>query len=399
MSDESFPPKTPDDPTEPQLIGDEPARVVSSPTVETEPEIPIEGNFAIRALGHFRRWKKSLQNELQLISKMDSARRKQYLLRKVQSIDLQNLLARLTKTLQKGNTTFYINLAAVTLSLFFLADLTGLLAERLIPDPISRGAPRGSYSGGALRNKTVQSYNSIPTRNLFNSQGLIPGEESAGAGQGGDPGGAPIKSSLPFNLIGIMILTDEAKSIATIEDKAASAIYPMQAEDEIPNKIKVIKVEPRRVTFINRSTNRREYLELPEDPQAKNPILNASKPMASGAPIGGGVEKVAGTQYNVSRSEIDKALGDLNNILTQARAVPNFENGIASGYKLFQIVPGSIYDKLGLQNGDVISGLNNTPINDPGKAFEMINELKTANHLELQVKKDGKQQNYIYDIR
>jgi general secretion pathway protein C len=72
---------------------------------------------------------------------------------------------------------------------------------------------------------------------------------------------------------------------------------------------------------------------------------------------------------------------------------------VANGYKLFQIVPGSIYDKLGLQNGDIIQGLNGSPINDPGKAFEMLSELKTSSHLELQVKKDGKVQNKIYDIR
>jgi general secretion pathway protein C len=96
---------------------------------------------------------------------------------------------------------------------------------------------------------------------------------------------------------------------------------------------------------------------------------------------------------------VDKALSDINNILTQARAVPNFENGVASGYKLFQIVPGSIYDKLGLQNGDVITGLNGEPINDPGKAFEMMSQLKTSNHLELQVRKEGKPAStYTYDI-
>ncbi|MBI2711865.1 MAG: PDZ domain-containing protein [Bdellovibrio sp.] len=74
------------------------------------------------------------------------------------------------------------------------------------------------------------------------------------------------------------------------------------------------------------------------------------------------------------------------------------ENGVPAGYKLFQIVPGSIYEKLGLVNGDVIAGVNGSPITDPGKAFEMISELKTSSHLELQVKRDGKPQTYTYDI-
>jgi general secretion pathway protein C len=79
--------------------------------------------------------------------------------------------------------------------------------------------------------------------------------------------------------------------------------------------------------------------------------------------------------------------------------VPNFENGQLAGYKLFQIVPGSIYDKLGLQNGDVIAGLNGQAINDPGKAFEMLSELKTSSHLELQIKRDGRVSNFAYNIQ
>jgi general secretion pathway protein C len=169
----------------------------------------------------------------------------------------------------------------------------------------------------------------------------------------------------------------------------------MRIDDEIPNKIRVLKIESKKVVFVNKALNRREYVELPDDARMQNPAFIPKSSVSAGP----GVEKVASTQYNVSRSEVDKALADINNILTQARAVPNFGNGVAAGYKLFQIVPGSIYDKLGLQNGDVISGLNGSPINDPAKAFEMLSELKTSNHLELQVKKDGKQQTYTYDIR
>ena len=197
-------------------------------------------------------------------------------------------------------------------------------------------------------------------------------------------------------MIGTLILRDELRSLATIEDKSASLVYPVRSEDEIPGKARIIKIDPTRVTFVNLSSGRREFVELPEDLNANPRItLGTTKKVTAG----GGIEKVAPNQFNVARTEVDKAMADLNNILTQARAVPNFENGAPSGYSLFQIVPGSIYDKLGLQNGDVIMGLNGQPINDPGKAFEMLSELKTANHMELQVKRSGKVSTHAYEIR
>ncbi len=314
----------------------------------------------------------------------------------IQNFDPQAAVDWATKALQKRGTALYGTLATITLSTYFIADLTALVVGEYIPaPPVAR---LGAMGGPSSRQKSINDYGGIVARNLFNSKGIIPGEESKGDGTDSsspaDLGGPPTRSILPLNLIGTLVLEDELRSIATIEDKAASAVYPVRVEDEIPDKLKVLKVEATRVTFLNKSSGRREFLELPDE-NPGNPRLSVGRPMGSGAP---GIEKLAATQYNVSRSEVDKALADFNNILTQARAVPNFENGAPSGYKLFQIVPGSIYDKLGLQNGDVVSGLNGNPINDPAKAFEMLSELKTSNHMELQVKKDGKTLTYTYDI-
>ena len=116
----------------------------------------------------------------------------------------------------------------------------------------------------------------------------------------------------------------------------------MSVDDELPGKIKITKVEPTRVIFINKTNGRKEFLELPNEPTG----LTLNPKLTPGGPT---IEKTGKNQFNVSRVEVDNALADFNAILTQARAVPNFENGAAAGYKLFQIVPGSIYEKLGLQ--------------------------------------------------
>lgn len=294
---------------------------------------------------------------------------------------------------QRQDADNYLKAATIALCAFFLADLAALLAGRYIPEPpVARLSRSASYH----RAKILDDYNIVFTRNLFSSAGVIPGEEST-QGAPTDQGGPPVKTSLPFNLIGTVILRDELRSLATIEDKSAGIVYPVRQEDEIPSKIKVLKIEVRKVIFINVATGRREYVDLPDDGM---PPITATR-VSIGRPGGGGpgIEKISPTQFNVQRTEVDKALQDFNKVLTEARAVPNFENGAPAGYKLFQIVPGSIYDKLGLQNGDIITGLNGSLINDPGKAFEMLSELKTSNHLELQIKKNGKVQSYTYDIR
>ena len=291
--------------------------------------------------------------------------------------------------LQRGGTAFYGKLLTVVLSVYFFADVTALLVENYIPEP---PVSRGSSLSGENRRKFLDDYAAIWGRNLVNSQGLIPGEDQPNQVQ--DNGGQPVRTSLPFNLIGTLILVDEVRSIATIEDRSVQQVFPVRVEDEIPQKAKIIKVEARKVTFINTASGRREFIDMPEDPITNNARVQVGKPS-----VGATIEK-QGNNYTVAKSEVDKALTDFNQVLTQARAVPNFENGLPAGYKLFQIVPGSIYDKLGLKNGDVISSLNGESINDPAKAFEMLGQLKGgASHMELGVKRDGRVENKVYDIK
>jgi general secretion pathway protein C len=311
------------------------------------------------------------------------------ILKAFQNFDPQATAEWISKAIQNRGIAFYGTLTTILLCTYFLADIFALLLNQFIPEPPSR--PLAYSSSSTRMSRFTDDYREVISRNLFSSKGLIPGDEE---GSGAQAGGPAARTTLPLALVGTIIMPDESLSLATLEDKSASQVYPVRVDDEIPGKLSILKIEPRKVTFYNKLSSRKEYIDIPED---QNTISRVSTPRG-GANSGPSIEKLSSTQFSVSRLEVDKAMSDFNNILTQARAVPNFENGVAAGYKLFQIVPGSIYDKLGLQNGDVITGLNGTPINDPGKAFEMLNELKTANHLELQVKKDSKQMTYTYDI-
>ena len=184
---------------------------------------------------------------------------------------------------------------------------------------------------------------------------------------------------------------------ATIEDKNENTVYPVRIDDEIPGKVKILSIEPTRVIFVNTASGRREFVDLPD--------LNVGTSISIGAPTGAskgrgaGIEQLSPGQYNVSRTEIDKALSDMNKILTEARAIPHIENGVPSGFKLIQIVPGSIYDKLGLKDNDVLCGVDGDSINDPGQAFALLASLKTRSALELCVKRGGKMNNFSYLIR
>src|SRR5690242_624154 len=66
----------------------------------------------------------------------------------IEKLDPQTLLDWTTRTVQKRGATFYGILATVTLSTYFLANLTAILLVEFIPEPpVQRGAKTGFGSG------------------------------------------------------------------------------------------------------------------------------------------------------------------------------------------------------------------------------------------------------------
>ena len=111
-----------------------------------------------------------------------------------------------------------------------------------------------------------------------------------------------------------------------------------------------------------------------------------------------GVRAVGGNRYEIDRKVIDQTLGDLNQIATQARIVPSFKNGVANGFKLFSIQPGSLYSAIGIENGDVLQRVNGYEINSPEKALELYQKLRESSHVTIELERNGQPIRKEYNI-
>ena len=100
----------------------------------------------------------------------------------------------------------------------------------------------------------------------------------------------------------------------------------------------------------------------------------------------------------LAKSTVNSALTDLSQLATQARIVPSFKNGVANGFKLFSIVPDSLYAKIGVQNGDVIRRINGYEMNSPDKALEIYQKLRDANRIEIEIERRGETIRKSYSI-
>ncbi|MCP4348036.1 MAG: PDZ domain-containing protein [Desulfobacterales bacterium] len=100
----------------------------------------------------------------------------------------------------------------------------------------------------------------------------------------------------------------------------------------------------------------------------------------------------------LDRSEIEKAVSDVTKLMKEVRIRPHFKNGKPDGLSVSRIRPNSIFSKLGLRSGDVISGVDGDPIESVDDALKFYKSLKNSSSVSLEIKRRGKPKNIEYNI-
>jgi general secretion pathway protein C len=280
---------------------------------------------------------------------------------------------------------------------YSIADLSILgIRDWMLPQkaPTARPAKQAQIS---TPNKA--SYQTIISRNIFNPDGTIPEPltakgtpEKAGVEQ------APVPSQLPLNLIGTMVLTNPAKSIADIEVKSKNQDIAVMPNHDIDGIATLIRVERNKAIIRNVNNGRLEFIEIKS--QNKLAFNNQGVPAAVTAAKGTGeVKQLAPNKFKLSRATIMKHTSDLSSLLMQASTIPRRKaNGDIECYILTSFQPNSIFADLGVQQGDCIKSVNGEPIDSPAKAMELYNALKSTNTIKLTVESDGRDVDKEYSI-
>lgn len=244
-------------------------------------------------------------------------------------------------------------------------------------------------------------YNSIFSRNMFSADGTIPDPliaEGAKDNKGEQRDLPPVPSQLPLNLVGTIVHSNAQKSIANIELRGKNQVLAYSPNREIDKLATLLKVERSKIIIRNLNNNRLEYLEM----KLNNKIsFSGSKPTMFDASktAGNEVKAIGNNKFEIKRADILKYTSNMGEVLQQAAMAPKRgANGEIEGFKFLSIQPGSIYTQLGFQNGDVIKGVNGESIDSPAKAMEMYNTLKNSNNVKIKVERDGRDNDFDYNV-
>jgi general secretion pathway protein C len=100
----------------------------------------------------------------------------------------------------------------------------------------------------------------------------------------------------------------------------------------------------------------------------------------------------------LNKGEVTEKLRDLKTIMTQAVVRPYFEDGEQKGFIVSDIKPDSLYQKLGLHNGDIIIDVNGKPMQTTDDILQMLNIMQTGGSIDLSLKRNGEFETINYSF-
>ena len=110
-------------------------------------------------------------------------------------------------------------------------------------------------------------------------------------------------------------------------------------------------------------------------------------------------KRAVSQNITIKRSLVDKAMKNVNALMKQVRIRPHFSNGKPDGLNLSNIKSGSIFSKMGLKSGDIITGVDGKNIKSVDDALKFFESLKSSSNVRLQLKRKGRQSTIDYNIK
>jgi hypothetical protein len=112
-----------------------------------------------------------------------------------------------------------------------------------------------------------------------------------------------------------------------------------------------------------------------------------------------GIRKLAERRYEIKRSTLELALGNLGLLARSVRVMPDARAGKPFGFRLSAIRADGPFAKLGLRNDDVLVSINGLDIATPERVLDAYSKLKNAPHWVLGLFREGHEIMQEYTIR
>ena len=233
----------------------------------------------------------------------------------------------------------------------------------------------------------------------------------------------PQPSDLNVQLLGVIVADRSEYSSAIVRNPAGGQTY-MVGVGEVLEGAEVVDIKRERI--IIRRNGRLEYLQLESSLQGAPTTVSTAAP---GRPLGGGAalqpersgpppepqpaaekkaraeegplgtKRIGDNRFEMPKAELERALEDPAKLASSATIVPNYRDNKKVGLKVIGISKDSLFNGMGIENGDVLQSINGTTVSSRAQALELLERASQKGRLEFEVERRGKTEQLRFDLK
>lgn len=286
-------------------------------------------------------------------------------------------------------TTTY--LAGKTFALFFSKSNT----------IVTRATP--IITPAATANTTTQDISKIMTANLFNVK------ESEKSGNFSDAkkdiasivcleGDHP--TSLSAKLMDTVILKDSVKSVASVQIRGGEELLNLREGEKIENNTEISKITRQKLILKNLQTGDCEYLLAETDDTFQAPpmkILTAKEGRKLFKSSNPNIKNV-GNNFKIKKAYRETMMNNVSEILTQAKAIQITNPDGSLCFKMTEVVPGSLYTQLNIQENDIVCSINGKKIENLNELMGFLGKIREIDNMQIGLNRNGMNENLEYNF-
>jgi general secretion pathway protein C len=278
-----------------------------------------------------------------------------------------------------------VNAALFVLCCFLVAGLINAGIGELLAGPPAAPPHRAVVENGPSRSWTDRQ--AILERNLFQVSTLLP---AAPVAETTEVSEEELESTrLPLKLLGTVASELQGDAWAAVEDQQNHKQIVVRVQDRLLDKATVARIERRRIVLEN--GGKREELALDEDeqtgvgvrPPGARPIAAAPPPVTED--LRDRIRQLSDSSFQVDREQVEESLRNPAELFSEARILPKYDNGQMVGVQLSSIKPGSLFEEIGIQNGDTVTQVNGITVTSPQDSAALLKELTESTDFQVNV--------------
>ncbi len=248
---------------------------------------------------------------------------------------------------------------------------------------------------------TIQDLNKITATNLFNAKDSDKSADLVSAKKDIDSIiclDADRPTSLQIKLLDTIVLQDSVKSVASVQIRGSSELTNVREGEKVDQMAEISKINRMKLILKNLQTGDCEYAITDAEPETPMPNLNIISAKAGKSLFKSSNPNIknSGNSFKIKRAFRDSMITNMSDVLTQAKAVQITNPDGSLCFKMTEVVAGSLYSQLNIQENDIICNINGKKIENLNELMGLLGRIKEIDQFQIGLTRNGMSENLDY---